>query len=226
MRKHFFTCLFSFPVFIAAAQPGVSPRLVPVIPDSNSVVYNGIEHVGYMASIEGIPYYSSLEWIKGTMVYRDQPYAGVDLKYDLIRDEVILRHFNGYVGVTLFTPRLQSFTLGDKKFVNLSNASGRSTGFYEELVTGTAGVYAKRSKKINETLLATGVERKISASNAYYILKDGVLHGVRNEKSVLELFKDHKSEIRAHLKGRGLKFRKNPEAYLLVVANHYNQLSR
>ncbi len=226
MRKHFFTCLFTVPVLIAAAQPGVSTRLAPVTLDSNSVVYNGIEHVGYMASIEGIPYYSSIDWIKGTMVYRDQPYTNVDLKYDLIKDEVILRHFNGYVGVTLFTPRLQSFTLGDKKFVNLSNATGRSTGFYEELVPGAATVYAKRSKKINETLLATGVERKISASNAYYILKDGVLHGVKNEKSVLEILKDHKAEIRAYLKGRGLKFRKNPEAYLLVVASYYNQLSR
>ena len=226
MRKHFLTCFFLFPVFIAIAQPGVSSRLAPVVLDTNSVVYNGIEHVGYMASIEGIPYYSSTEWISGTMVYRDQAYTGVDLKYDLIKDEVILRHFNGYVGVTLFTPRLQSFTLGDKKFVNLSNASGRSTGFYEELSSGAVGLYVKRSKKINETLLATGVERKISSSNTYYLLKDGVLHGVRNEKSVLELLKDKKAEIRAHLKGRGLKFRKNPEAYLLVVANHYNQLSR
>jgi hypothetical protein len=229
MRKLFLTCISVLLIKFAFTQSDTSAQhAVFFIPraDSNSTIYNGIEHLGYSASIEGIAYLETAEWQKGTIVYRDQPYQDVFLKYDLVRDEVILRHFNGFTGVTLFTPRIHAFTMEGSRFVNLPANNGKPGGIYQEILTGTISMYVKRSKKIDETLLPGRVERKIIQKNSFYLIKDGVLHTIRNEKDVMDLVKDKKAQVRSHFKGRGLKFRKNPEAYLITVVSYYNQSSR
>lgn len=228
MRKQILTCLTILLIRFAFAQTDTSAIYSVYVlpePDSNSSVYNGIEHLGYSSGIEGIAYYNTPEWIPGTLVYRDQSYAGVFLKYDLVKDEVILQHFNGFTGIILFSPRIHSFSLANSKFVNVQSSNGRN-GIYQEMATGKIGFYAKRIKQIDERLLPHGVEKKIVTKNAYYLMKDGVLHTVRNEKAVMDLVKDKKNEVRSHLKGSGLKFRKSPEAFLLTVVTYYNQLSR
>ena len=62
--------------------------------------------------------------------------------------------------------------------------------------------------------------------NTFYIMKDGILYTVRNEKDVMNLVKDKKNEVRSRLKGSGLKYRKTPGAFLTTVISYYNQLSR
>ena len=159
-------------------------------------------------------------------MYRDQPYTGVFLKYDLVKDEVILRHFNGFTGVILFTPRISSFTMDDLRFVNLPDLNGKGGGVYQEILVGALSLYAKHTKKIDEILLPGRVERKIVEKNTFYIMKDGILYTVRNEKDVMNLVKDKKNEVRSRLKGSGLKYRKTPGAFLTTVISYYNQLSR
>lgn len=229
MRKQILTCFSVLLIKLAFTQSDTTTfQAVNFIPkaDSSSSIYNGIEHLGYSSSIEGIAYLNTAEWQKGTIVYRDQPYTDVFLKYDLVRDEVILRHFNGFTGVTLFTPRIHSFTMEDSRFVNLPASNGRSGGIYQEILTGDLSVYVKRSKQIDETLLPGRVERKILQKNSYYLMKDGILHTVRNERDVMDLVKDKKALVRSHLKGKGLKFRKNPETFIITVVSYYNQSSR
>ncbi|HEY0355076.1 MAG TPA: hypothetical protein VGC29_02660, partial [Flavisolibacter sp.] len=86
--------------------------------------------------------------------------------------------------------------------------------------------YAKRTKLVAENLTASGIERKISQRNHYYLLKDGVIHQVRNERDVMDLVKDKKSEVKAHLRGKGIKYRRDREHFLITVLSYYNQISR
>ena len=229
MRKLFFTLFALVCCKLAIAQTDTSAfGILSFIPqaDSNSSIYNGIEHIGYSSSIEGMAYLNTIDWQKGTIVYRDQPYTGVFLKYDLVKDEVILRHFNGFTGVILFTPRISSFTMDDLRFVNLPDLNGKGGGVYQQILVGALSLYAKHTKKIDEILLPGRVERKIVEKNTFYIMKDGILYTVRNEKDVMNLVKDKKNEVRSRLKGSGLKYRKTPGAFLTTVISYYNQLSR
>jgi hypothetical protein len=228
MRKQFLTCLLVLSAHLGFTQitPSIEPALEAVRADSNSSIYNGSEHIGYPAALQGNPFYGSDQWQKSSIIFRDELYTDVYLKYDLVKNEVVLRHFNGFTGIVLFTPRIRSFNLGPNHFVNLPSSKNLPGGIYEEIVAGTVSLYARRIKTIEETLTATGVERKVSGRNIYFVYKDGKYYPVRNEKSVLDLVKDKKSQVKAHLKESGIKYKRNAEAALITIITYYNQSSR
>src|SRR5688572_26479276 len=53
-------------------------------------IYNGLRHQLYSASLEGIPYFESLDWFTGSVVYDDVLYDSIILRYDQVKDEVIV----------------------------------------------------------------------------------------------------------------------------------------
>lgn len=227
MRKYFLLFFLALFVKSSFAQTDTSLHAsFAVKPDSSSSVFNGIEHTGYPVAEEGMPYFLTWDWQKGSMVFRDQPYRDVYLKYDLIKDELILRHYNGFTGIILFAPRIRSFTIMDKNFVNLTESGEMSAGIYEKVVTGTVSLFAKRTKLVTEILTASGIERKISQKNYYYLLKDGIFHQVRKERDVMDLLKDKKSQVKTHFRGKGIRYRRSPEHFLITVVSYYNQISR
>lgn len=195
--------------------------------DINAPIYNGQEHIGYSPLIEGIPYYQLREWQQGVLVFQNISYRDAYLKYDLVADQVIVRHPNGITGIILFTRRIQSFTLGGKHFIYLPDdeASGLKNGIYEELVKGKISLYAKRSKLIDEKIAQNEIERKFINNDQFYVLKDGNFRPVRKQKTIMELVGDKRKEVSASLKASKLKFRLNRELALIQIANSYNQLS-
>lgn len=193
----------------------------------SEMIYNGREHVGYHSSIKGNPYYQSTDWQKGSLVLQAVSFSEVLLKYDLVADEVILRHPNGFSSVTLFTPRIQSFTLGNKVFVNLpGNGSGFKTGIYEQLAKGTITLYAKRSKRIDEAMVIDAKERTFIEVNAYYVLKEGKYYLIKKQKALLELMGDKRREVDAWIQTQGIGFKANPEVAFTQIVAYYNQLSQ
>ncbi|MGZ5255914.1 MAG: hypothetical protein ACXWCT_16010, partial [Flavitalea sp.] len=143
MRKQVLAILFLALVNSAVAQTDTlffQPAIDLAIGTSSSIkdageaIYNGREHLGYLPSIKGIAYYTSAEWQPGSIVYRNVSYKNVFLKYDLVKDEVIIRHVNGFTGVTLFTPRVESVIILNKHFVNLpGDGKLLSAGLYEKV---------------------------------------------------------------------------------------------
>jgi hypothetical protein len=191
-------------------------------------IYNGKEHMGYPASIQGVGYYNSADWQRGSIVYRDVLYTDLLLKYDLVTDEVIVRHFNTYTSVTLFTPRIKSFLILGEKFQYFPDR-GKSfppAGIYEELKTGAISLYVKRSKLIDENIVAGVLERKFIDKNAYYALKDGVYYAIKKEDSILDLMKDKRSEVKNRLSEAGIKYKRDTETALIVIVGYYNQSTR
>ena len=195
--------------------------------DINAPIYNGQEHAGYSPSIEGIPYYGLREWQQGTLAFQNISYRNVYLKYDLVADQVIVRHPNGITGIILFTRRIQSFTLGGKHFIYLpeDKLSGLKNGIYEELVKGKISLYAKRSKLIDEKIGQNEIERKFIGNDQFYVLKDGNFHPVKRQKTIMTLVGDKRKEVNASLKASKMKFRLNQELTLKQIAQSYNQLS-
>jgi hypothetical protein len=206
----------------AAGLEGKTPR------DAGEPIYNGREHVIYHPNIEGIPYYSSRDWQSGTVAHQGVLYKDVFLKYDLVADEVIIRHINGFTPVILFTKRVQSFTLGGRLFVNLSSndSAAFKPGVYEELNRGKLSLYAKRSKFLEETIQTNSLLRKFIDRHSFYVLKNGQYHLIKKEKHILELLGEKKEEVKAWLKASRIKYKSEPELALTQIVAHYNQVSR
>ena len=192
-------------------------------------IFTGQEHTGYSPDIEGTAYYGNDQWQKGSLVYRDVVYPDVRLKYDLVADRLIVQHYNGFTGVTLFTPRIQSFSLDGKNFETLpANAVNRLplSGIYEVLVKGEVSIYAKRMKSIQESTKSGRVERSILSRETYYASKDGVFYPIKKEKHLLDLMPERKNEIHTLLREKGLRFKKQMERTLVASAEYYNAQTR
>jgi hypothetical protein len=194
--------------------------------DAGDPVFVGPEHMGYLSSIEGTAYYSSPEWQKGTVVFQQVFYTDVYLKYDLVTDELVIRHFDKYSRVILFTPRVGSFTLGNRRFINLAAGDNFKKGFYEELSMGKVSLYAKHTKQLDQTATINGIERKFSEKHEYYLLKDERYYRVKSDKALIDLLSDKKTAIKDWLKRSGIKYKQDPETALKKIADYYNQLTR
>jgi hypothetical protein len=198
------------------------------IKKAEAFIFNGKEHNNYSNAIIGIPYYLSNDWQKGTLDYEGVLYEDVFLKYDLIADELIIRHSNGFSGILLFTPRIKSFTLGSKRFVNLTSSESGiiKPGIYELLSNGRLAFYVKRGKTVTENIVSNILEKRIVDNNSFYIVKEGQYYTIRKQNAIMELVKDKKEAVNTRLKTAGLRFKKNPEEVLITIVEYYNQLSR
>jgi hypothetical protein len=85
---------------------------------------------------------------------------------------------------------------------------------------------AKRKKLVVEKNSVDYTESSYTEKDAYYILKDEILYPVSDEKSVLALMKDKKSEVQKFLHQNKIKFRKHPEAAMIKMVDYYNGLNK
>lgn len=195
--------------------------------DKQSRLYNGVEFFGYSPKIEGIPYYLENTWQRGSILYDGILYDTVQMMYDIVKDRVVILHFNNFFRLSLFSEKVKSFSVMGHQFVRMErdslNKLSLPTGFYDQLYKGNTSVVAKRSKFIEETVKET-LERKFVEQYHYYVFKDGNYHIVRTKKGLFSLLKDRSREIRQHLKKNKLKFRKDKENSILQAAIHYDSL--
>jgi len=195
--------------------------------DASELIYNGREHIGYPSSIQGTPYYHSSDWQKGALNFQGVPYKDVFLKYDLLADEVIVRHQDGFSSVTLFMPWVQSFSLGENHFVNLiGNAPGFKSGFYEELVKGTISLYIKHSKRLTETIVTDAVKKTFVDQQNIYVSKDSQFYLIKKQKDLMDLMTDKSTEMKTWLQTSGINYKDNSATALSGIIMYYNQLSR
>lgn len=192
--------------------------------DFTAEIFNGKEHTGYFSGIEGTAYYMDKEWLPGSVLYRDTYYPQVWLKYDLVQKEIIVRHPANHVAVTLYTPRVTSFSVAGKKFIRViqNDSICLAPGVYEEVQKGKMDFYILRSKYLLETPTAYGMEREFLVKDLYYVIKDKKCYPVKSKKSIMKLVREKKSAIKADLRKKDLIYRRETEVTLTEIITYYN----
>ena len=228
MRKLTILLLLIMPM-IATAQDDTSTLRESFfnavsVSTNNMALFNGKQHMGYPPNFIGIPYFKTTEWLPGSVVYSGVFYDDLQLKYDLVSNQLVVKYPNGYTAVSLFTPRVEQFTIGEYKFFQVFNDKALlPPGVYQEMQKGRMKLYANRSKIIEEMVTGSGVERKFLDKNGFYVVLDGVAYQIRKQKTIMDLLGDKKSAVKAHLKSLGIKFRGNQEAAINEIVKFYNQ---
>lgn len=229
MKKNLLGIFILFLILDAAGQPasdsvffrpfsGKEMITAAAISDESGL-YNGKEHLGYLYTIEGFAYYLSKDFQPGSVIYDGVLYHNVPIMYDMVKDEVIVRHTRGFF-FSLISEKVKAFSIGDHSFLRIQGDEHNelNTGFYEVMHDRGIVLLAHRGKIIVENIVVPNIERKFVESYQFYAVKDGVFHKIRNERTVLNLLQARKAELRQHLKKSGIKFRKNPELALLTLA--------
>ena len=189
-------------------------------------LYNGSEYEEYAFSFtEGNPYFGSRDRVNGSILYDGVLYKNVLMKYDEVKDVVVIWYNND--AVQLLSESIARFEIQDHFFTRIVKTSAKdlNTGFYEQLYGGKTGVLKKTIKVIQQkTDVSDGIQRFIDQKTYYYLKGPNGYTQVSSKKDVTDIFKDHKKETREFINSKNLNYKKDPGDFLASVAAYYDTL--
>jgi hypothetical protein len=197
--------------------------------DKQSRLYTGLGTYDYPAFVQGHPYFMDSAWKNGSVVYDGLSYRNVPMMYDLVKDELVILHYNNVQKLTLLSEKIKEFNLQGHHFVRIEkdtqNKESLPVGFYDRLYNDHSVVLARRTKIIEEKI-TTVVERFITAHDHYYVQKDGVFHEVHSYGNLIAILKDHAREIKQYLRKNRIRYGKNRENAIIKAVAYYDTLKK
>lgn len=194
-------------------------------PTEASTLYNGREYTRYSPTTKGHAYFMVNDWQTATILYDGITYADVPALYDMVKDELVIRHFNGVASVQLVKEKVDRFSIAGHSFVRVDPDSTREVqllpGFYDQLHNGKTVLLVKRTKQILEHIVAQQIETSFEQKNNFFILKEGKYHSVKNAAALLHALGDKRKEVQQYLRKHQLKFRRDPEATAVKAVAFY-----
>ncbi len=191
-----------------------------------SPLYNGSEYIEYAFTLQGgHPFFESDTWVNGNINFEGIEFREVPILYDIVKDQVIIPDFQKAFKINLFADGVQQFNLSGHTFIRLvqNDSDQIITGFYDLLYKGKIEVLAKREKKIIEKNINLQIANIVIEQDIYYIKKDGICYSIKNKRNLLDVLKDKKKDIQQYLKKISIKFKKDPETLMKLVAEYYDK---
>ena len=193
----------------------------------NTGLYVGYEYKDqYRITEEYHKFFQSHDFLKGSLTYNGQTYYEQQLKYNVFEDELIIKLKNrgGETVMQLIKDELDGFSINGHQFHKFKNIEDNSdtSGFYEVLKNYPQFRLLKKHSKRRIKKLDKNVvyyeykERK----HLYFILYDNVSYEVRSKKDFLNIFPEHKEE----LKNFNSKSKSAQEVELTRLSDLINQL--
>jgi hypothetical protein len=190
-------------------------------------VHAGAQYARSQTSVAGHPYFGPNAMEYGIVTIQDFEFSNVPLQYDLF-DEILVTLTPARGQRTILNPeRISAFELGDgSRFVKKNNVEGfffHRKGFYREIATGKQNLYCKHYKEITKDSSPLNPYMSYLEIKRFFIEKDGIMHLIRRKKDSYRLLSINRKEIRPRIKEPRLKFKRDKEAYLLVLVNFANE---
>jgi hypothetical protein len=239
LRLYLFLLLFGTNAYGQNSDPDGSPyekSLANGLKQYDSVnvwsqhLYNGSLYYVYDAKSEDHQFYLSRDWIKGDLVYDGQFYPGMLMKYDIFKDLLVIRHYEGEGHVSLQNDRVSSFNLQNHQFRRFEAgkevSAGMRTTFYDLLYDGKSKVLARHLKERITKIDNMTVVAHFFDQDLYYLQRNGSYMPVRSKKSVLNLFYDRKKELKRYLRVNHIRFNEDRAGAITKTAMHYDELTQ
>ena len=194
-----------------------------------NVLYNGPFHYAYPVIKQGSPYFSGEAWQKGSVTYEDIIYDNVLMKYDLVKDQLIVMvQEKGHLPLELFSPRIKEFSYKDLKFIYIPRNSPLSlkAGFYHQLSKGKITALCKTENTMEQIIVDDKVEWKVNQRKKYFIIDNNHSRTINRQRDLMEAVKNHRQQISNYLKERKLKFKKNKEQVITAATDLYSKLEK
>lgn len=190
-----------------------------------SRLYNGLSYLGYGSNVDGSANFQDLNtFSKGSVVYDGFRFENTPLMYDLNQDKLVslLGEFSKY---SLISNKVTEFHLNDHHFTYINvidtTTSVIKSGFFDLIYNGNTKILVKRSKSMETSINDNMIRYYFVPKTYYYIARDQKYEVISSEKSFLNFFKDKKIALKKRLKESKIKFRKQPEAAMILLASYY-----
>lgn len=168
----------------------------------NLNINNGIVHSEPFRPIAGKNRYYTEEFNIGDISFEGQIYSSVNLKYDILTDQVVYKQTGSSenLPINLISEKVDYFFIKNKKFVNIkpdsNKAIGITKGFYEESYAGdNVSLYVKHYKEKVKVFQSDGVYYNFIYKINYFLKYNSHFYKVESEKDFKKIFPDYKKDI-------------------------------
>ncbi|MDP5199232.1 hypothetical protein [Flavobacterium sp. DG2-3] len=167
----------------------------------NLNINNGIVHSEPFRAIAGKNRYYIEEFNVGDISFEGQIYSNVNLKYDILVDQVIYKQGGSSenLPINLISEKVDYFFIKNKKFVNLKAESTKFpsviNGIYEENYIDNVSLYIKHYKEKVKVFQSDGVYYNFIYKINYILKYNNYFYKVDSQKDIKKIFPDLKKEI-------------------------------
>lgn len=178
----------------------------------NTALYNGYldggdGNIEWNNSYKGTHrYFNDFNFFNGSLVYENQEYNNIQMKYDIFTDELLfgLKSIqNTLLMVRPIKSRISSFEMDDHHFVNLDQfdvSDPLVTGFAEVLYKSPSFTLLKKYKKNRwEKNNKERVLFKFKENNFNFLYYKDSFNRLNRQKDFIRLFPEFKKSISKHL---------------------------
>jgi hypothetical protein len=196
--------------------------------EGQSKIFSGTEYAEQHDLRSGHhPFFLTDDWSDGTVIYEGEVYRKVSMMYDISIDKVIVEHYYNHSMLQLVKGKVGLFSFMGHTFTHVSvNNSNLAEGYYELLYGGDTKVLAKHEKTKERTIQSHKVTFFYLEKSRYYILKDGVYHGVKDKSSLLKLLEDQKPALKKFMREMKIDFRHKRAKAIAQIAEFYDGVKK
>ena len=184
----------------------IQPFALPA-QDFNIPVFRGELVQKYNYTLEGTVYAYSDEFQPGSIHFNGKQYSGLMMNLNAHRNELQVRI--GTTGESIAVKRslVGDFTIGKRNFTALygeRGIKGLAEGYYQVLYKGEGLLLKKIYKNVSEqaNFITGAITKVFTTKYRYYLVKEGMVYKIKDEKSLIKHYKEHKGKTRAFIKER------------------------
>ena len=165
-------------------------------------------------------YFQTHQYTIGSVVYNGIFYPELSLKYDILRDELVLLDDDQIDGIVLQPEYVDSFFIHGYQFINIKPEvphKGIEIGYYNLLYKGESlSLVVKRAKEVTEKI-DQQIEKMISQKETYYLLKNSIYQPIKSKNDLLKLLRRSDDKNQEYIKVNKLNFGKDFEHSVLSI---------
>ena len=174
-------------------------------------------------------YFQSDQYTLGSVVYNSIFYPGLSLKYDILRDELVLLADDQIDGIVLHPENVDSFFVHEHQFINIKSEmphKGIETGYYNLLYKGRGlSLLVKRAKEVTEKI-DQQIEKMISSKETYFLLKNSIYQPIKGKNDLLKLLHQSDDKNKEYIKVNKLNFSKDFEHSVLSLIRFHDAIDK
>jgi len=196
-----------------------------------SRLFNGSPFEEYYYNVVGSANFQDLTTFSvGWLVYDGVRFDSIPMMYNLHQEKLLLP-LTEFTKYSLVNEKVSDFHFNDHHFqyihiLDTTKTSVRS-GFFDVLYNGQLKILAKRTKGIYQKIEnQTKLFFLFSSKTSYYLKRDEKWDVITSQSSLLNYFKDKKPALESYIKANKIKYKKDPERAMSLIAQHYETLIR
>jgi hypothetical protein len=192
----------------------------------DQVLVNGILYKDKYQRKIGHQFLLEDQLYKGTLVYRGKVYKGVEMKYDIYDQQLILCVNNNNLIAWIVPPNdfISDFSLGDKFF---SKYKFQGEPRFYQVVFDTEKLkclyYWFKQRGDSNKLNYSGYNEFTDSEKESYVILDGSLKNYKNNRSFTELFPNEiKARVREYIRSNHIKVAKSSDEKIKELLTYCN----